>query len=193
MKRDMGLIREALLTVERGVTDDGITADLFGRRQRQQLDIAVDEGFAERTVVKNVGSDNAVLEWYSVCWSYALTWQGHEFLAMFRDDALWERVTSLLASVGIGESYEVMVEIVKQIAIWEHDHIEPIRCERKRDEDSCRIRDLEQQHDKDGDNISRLVAEIDKDSRMLIKQTVSIEDLRKKIQTLKGQGATDGA
>lgn len=106
MKRDMELVREILLTIEKSPTTRGtIPIKIAGFTDDEishHIELLFKSGLIE-------ASDNCTLSRY--CWlAKKLTWQGHDILDAIRDDNRWEKAKQHVLTLG----KIVTVETIKQ-------------------------------------------------------------------------------
>ena len=114
MKRDMDLVREVLLQVEkRSYRDAGKPVCLNGRSEEDisyQVKLMHQAGLIEAIDA----STRAGLNWLPM----SLTWDGHEFLDAARDDTRWNRTKTLVAEkagiVGFEILKQALVAMAKQ-------------------------------------------------------------------------------
>lgn len=109
MKRDMDLVRELLLIIEKN--DDSkelsIPEDWDRKVVAYHLKILDQAGFVENHT-KWAGD--------KPMWIIAsLTWDGHEFLDSIRDDTIWNKTKDGIKSKGL-EIASVPVEVIKEYA-----------------------------------------------------------------------------
>lgn len=110
MERDMDLVREILLTLEkrtdlRNVEIEGYTAEQIGFH----VWLMADAGLVRATEV----TSQAAKVPYSI--PFCITWQGYEFLALMKNDTNWKKSkASVLSKVGA-----VGFEIVKALLVSE--------------------------------------------------------------------------
>lgn len=110
MTRDMNLIRELLLAIERFPTGYGAELEIEGHSETEigyHLKLLWEAKFIEGIDVTTMGDDGPrVLP-------QRLTWEGHDFLDAIRDDRVWKKVGDKLGEVG-GQS---ALAIVKELAL----------------------------------------------------------------------------
>jgi hypothetical protein len=106
MERDMDLVRQILLTLEKrtglqNVEIEGYTAEQIGFH----VWLMADAGLVRASAV----TSQAAKVPYSI--PFCITWQGYEFLAIMKDDSTWKKSKStVLAKVGA-----VGFEIIKSV------------------------------------------------------------------------------
>ena len=115
MKRDMDLVRKLLTFFEEkqglehvevppieGYDDSTI---------KYHLVLLHDAGLLRCEPIRSSTSDRLI---YVI--PFDLTWQGHEFIGKVKDERVWERVKSIVASKGGTLTFDVVSEIAKRIA-----------------------------------------------------------------------------
>lgn len=111
MKRDMGLIRDILLSMDSGGTKPlPDVANVHGH-----VGMLVDAGFVDRVVTQSVHEyttpSGEVLS-LTGPGRYHLTWKGLEFLEMIRPDEAWARIRAAAADAGLEVSEWLIRELV---------------------------------------------------------------------------------
>lgn len=113
MKRDMDLIRQVLLEMEKQSFEDSGTFLKFDGYSDEEVSYQVmllDEAGLIQAQNLSGGSD---LVWVPM----RLTWQGHEFLDAARDDTRWNKAKDAMAKAG-GFVFEVakslLIDYMKQ-------------------------------------------------------------------------------
>jgi hypothetical protein len=108
MKRDMDLIREILLSVEKSPEEgiENFTIVSFSREQiiyhiRLLQDAELIEG-------KLVGSGNAGIVWYGIS---RMTWAGHDFLDACRDEGRWGQAKEIFNKLN-GVTFDVTKQVL---------------------------------------------------------------------------------
>jgi len=107
MKRDMELVRKLLLYVEENYTYkplnsdsvrmDGYSDEVIG----YHVKIMADGGLIE--TIDATSTDSRTYQ----CFIRGITWNGHEFLDLVRDEGVWSNVKAALKRVGSAASFEV--------------------------------------------------------------------------------------
>lgn len=112
MKRDMDLVRQILLQVEKNTDpNELIDPKVEGRSETEisyHVMLAADAGLLEARDRTAIG----VFRWSA---SY-LTWAGHEFVDAARDDAVWQEAKKIADTSGEGVSFEVLKKILLESA-----------------------------------------------------------------------------
>lgn len=114
MKRDWALIRRLLEAIESDpaqvaeVCPDslpGFDSELVNYHIR----LLSQAGLIESNCTGGIGDEQ---DW---CVAMALTWQGHEFLAMVRQASIWNRVRETARRKGIELSFEVITRLAREL------------------------------------------------------------------------------
>jgi hypothetical protein len=116
MRPDMELIRKIALAVEdspSGYAPDDLTIDGFtGKQIGYHAHLMIQAGLATGSDVTTMGSDSpqAMLT--------SLTWDGHEFVRMARDETRWKKTMGIVeekgGSVTLSVLTQVLAELMKQ-------------------------------------------------------------------------------
>jgi hypothetical protein len=117
MKRDMDLVREILLALEKHPTTVSNPEELrLEAADKDELwhnfNILEDAGFITFTIIRSWRGGGFVREEYETKGPYRLTWQGHEFIDTIRDPELWSK-TKAGADAVKSWSTETLKEIGK--------------------------------------------------------------------------------
>ena len=108
MKRDMDLIRFQLLRVE----GEDPVPDLDKYTEEQQIEhmaLCIEAGFVEGVIRRNSeGQPNGTV-------AIRLTWKGHEFLAIAKDDSVWKRACNTIKEVGGHAGSFLLEELLKKM------------------------------------------------------------------------------
>jgi hypothetical protein len=111
MKRDMDLIRKILLTVQdmdavdtTEVVVENYDRDMVGYHIHLLLDAELLDGGKSATLRNPYG--------YLV---RRLTWDGHEFLDLARNDTIWNKAKAFVAERGLDISIKVLVPVLTQL------------------------------------------------------------------------------
>ncbi len=108
MKRDMDLIRLLLLETE----SEEPRPDFTGYTQQQQIyhsALLIEAGLIDGFIV----NDAEGLPSGTVC--RRLTWAGHEFLDVARNDSIWKQATDKLKQAGVQVTISVLQELLKKL------------------------------------------------------------------------------
>jgi len=109
MKRNADLVRSILLDIESapalqalsGFTYDGISeAEII-----EHVEIMIDAGLIEGKVLRHSSGGRVIVN--------RLTWQGHDFLQVARDDTLWKKAKKSILKPGVGWTFELLKEWLK--------------------------------------------------------------------------------
>lgn len=112
MKRDMELIKKALLIIEENEDDrkeirapENVNENDFV----YHLQIMEQAGFTKNKIQY---ADNKVLWIYS-----SLTWDGHEFLGAIKNETVWRKVKEKLGSEIVAVPLTVIASVSKELAL----------------------------------------------------------------------------
>ena len=90
MKRDMDLVREILIAIERS-EDGNLNFDALGYERQQvylHIELMKEHGLVDAMIAQaNDGPKHEIL----MCKIERLTWDGHDFLDKIRDESIWEQ------------------------------------------------------------------------------------------------------
>src|SRR3990172_5582998 len=104
MKRDMDLVRDLLMALEKQDSYDGFTDLSIEGYSEDQISYHVllihEAGLIEAMDMSTFGGPS----WKPV----RLSWEGHEFLDASRDDSRWSAAKAPLAMAGGGLAFEVL-------------------------------------------------------------------------------------
>jgi uncharacterized protein DUF2513 len=113
MKRDMELIRKTVLAVEdapTGYVRDGL--DVGGYTDEQiayHAHLMIQAGLATGAFTTHLGSSSPSAQLTS------LTWDGHEFAAMARDDTAWNKMMGIVQEKGGALTLDVAKALLSQL------------------------------------------------------------------------------
>lgn len=114
MKRDMDLIRHLLLAIEDRPWPDSealITANGYNQDQTfYHLRLAADAGLIEGMDMSGSRGRHFKIR--------RMTWEGHEFIELARDDERWQRVKAELAKAGCFQ-FDIVIALL----------VEAVKCE----------------------------------------------------------------
>ena len=121
MKRDMGLIRRMLLTIEehQDPLDDSRMAQSFiytlegANHSESEIDYNLVLLF-EAGLVK--GNLERVMSGNVYAFIEGLTWEGHDFLDAIRQDAVWQGVQEKAQKAGLNVT-NLAIDVVKNLAV----------------------------------------------------------------------------
>lgn len=115
MKRDMDLVRDILLMVEKA--DRALTSDDMHKLKQSDslidyhVELLTQHKFLDAEITHDWNNDIVGLN------IAGLTWEGQDFLEGMRNPTLWEKVKSTLKESGTSASFEVIkfacVEVAK--------------------------------------------------------------------------------
>lgn len=111
MRRDMDLVREILLAVEKNEKDPLGWIDLeLPDRSRKEVAYHVmllhQAGLITAKDLCTMGADG--FDWRPK----SLTWQGHEFLEAARNDTIWRKAVAKMVEVTGGVSLDVLKDLL---------------------------------------------------------------------------------
>ena len=110
MKRDLDLIKKILIQVE-ALDKPAVNVPVEDVPQivvNEHVYLCKQAGLLEAEIQRD--SEGAAV----ICLMERLTWNGHEFLQLARNEALWTKAKSILAKKAITFSFEMLVEVLKQ-------------------------------------------------------------------------------
>jgi hypothetical protein len=113
MKRDMELIRKMVLTVEDA--PDGYAPDLIPMEGYSDEQVAyhawliIQAGLATGPITTCSGNSGPTAQILN------LTWDGHEFAAMARDDTAWNKTMGIVREKGGAVTLDVMKALLTQV------------------------------------------------------------------------------
>lgn len=111
MKRDMELVREILLCVEKGEGLAALTVKHGSETVAGHVAILNDAEMVKAAIAENnVGIPMSAH-------IIRLTWAGHEFLDNARDNAVWKKVMKSLGGKVASVSFSVLTECLKRAVL----------------------------------------------------------------------------
>ena len=114
MKRDMDLVRQILLTVERNADPFGAeSVQIEGQTEREigyHIKIMQEAGLLDAGDRTHLGAD--AMLWHSV----SLTWEGHEFLDAARENSRWNAAKKKVMDKAGTVSFEVLKQLLTALA-----------------------------------------------------------------------------
>lgn len=112
MKRDMDMVRSILLAVEANPTDEPM-------REIDVPECSQDELVYHLSLVYDAGFINALtsggLKGGHIA-PLSLTWSGHEYLEVIRDNAIWSKTKKTIKEKGGALSFELIKSVAMQYA-----------------------------------------------------------------------------
>ena len=114
MKRDMELVRKILIELEKmdytgGYHDiTGVLTDYQKRDIHYHVMLLHEGGLIQALTTQDIGKGLTL--WRPIC----LTWQGHEFLDLSRNDSVWSKALDKVKDTTGSVSLEVWKELLKQ-------------------------------------------------------------------------------
>lgn len=108
-RRDMDLIRKILLKLEQkntpkpwtSVSVQGYDNDTV----KYHIVLLAQAGFIDFEASRSTSNPNRIIDVNEVFW---LTWDGHEFLDLARNETIWRKVAGKFASEGVGLALEIL-------------------------------------------------------------------------------------
>lgn len=108
MRRELDLIRLLLLKLEGA--DEVIGLDNFSEEQQLHHSVLlIEAGYAHGVIIPNKNGDPVSTR------MSRLTWAGHEFLELTRDDTIWNHAKSVVAESAKGAAAEIVTSACKQL------------------------------------------------------------------------------
>lgn len=104
MKRDMELIREILLQIERNDSPRNPIQIEIENTSAEIISYHIELLDEARLINAKDLSDTGGYEWQAI----NLTWSGHEFLDASRNSKIWDGVLGSIREKGIGLGYEAL-------------------------------------------------------------------------------------
>src|SRR2546422_477481 len=105
MARDMELIRELMLRLERG--ERGVPSGKTQEEVAYHIELLIDAGFLKGSVVRRAVRGHKVPSGYFV---QDITWKGHDFIASIRDDSVWKRAKDHFLQKGAACTVDLILE-----------------------------------------------------------------------------------
>lgn len=91
MKRDMDLVRKILLQIEATEAGGKVELDVPGHEDGEiglHVELMIEHGLVEGTTISSSdGPAHRILAYHVE----KMTWEGHDFLAVARNDTIWEK------------------------------------------------------------------------------------------------------
>ncbi len=109
--RDMDLIRDILLWMERGMPKEGRPSPDNTPRYAYHCYLMVDAGLIDSTVLMDI--DRMPCRAHPV----KITWKGQEALEVMRNDTVWNKTKAALAERGLPYLLDVVVSVAKGYAV----------------------------------------------------------------------------
>lgn len=117
MKRDMDLVREILIAMERS-EDGDLNFDALGHERQQvylHIELMKEHGLVDALIVR---SDDGPGHEILLCKTERLTWDGHDFLDKARNESIWKQATRKCLNETGGLSFELLkgclIHVAKQ-------------------------------------------------------------------------------
>ena len=116
MTRDMELVRKLLVFFEEKPGPGHVEVPQIDGYDpttiKYHLVLLHDAGLLRCEPVRSSTSDRVI---YVL--PFELTWQGHEFLGKVRDEGVWARVKSIIASKGGALTFDVVSDVARRVAL----------------------------------------------------------------------------
>lgn len=113
MKRDMELIREILLEMEK--SEHPLKAEVFATKEKPKKIVAYNMELMEEAglvkLMKQAGDNDP----YYFIQVQKITWEGYDFLANVRDDEVWKKVKLKIAQIAGDVSFSIIKNVAVQI------------------------------------------------------------------------------
>ena len=115
MKRDMDLVREILIAIERS-EDGNLNFDALGYERQQvylHIELMKDRDLVDAVIIPNDdGPEHEIL----MCKIERLTWDGHDFLDKIHNESIWEQAKrKCLDGIG-GLPFELFKDCLVHVA-----------------------------------------------------------------------------
>ena len=113
MKRDMELIRKIALAIEdspSGYAPDDLAIDGYSDEQiSYHAHLMIQAGLATGIDLTTMGSDSPEAGLTS------LTWDGHEFVEMARDDTRWKKAMGIVEEKGGSVTLSILTQVLTEL------------------------------------------------------------------------------
>ena len=107
MKRDMDLVRQILIEIERSETGN-LNFDALGYERQQvylHIELMKEHGLVDAVIISDDdGPEHGIL----MCTVERLTWNGHDFLDEIRDESIWEQAKRKCLNGTGGLSFDLL-------------------------------------------------------------------------------------
>ncbi len=114
MERNWETIREILIAAESLEPDKTLTLSDFPLDRAHEISyhivILEEAGFIDARISKTLARGPTNFD------VHRLTWPGHEFLDAIRDESIWNKTKSTIASKGGSMTFELVMSVAVQIA-----------------------------------------------------------------------------
>ena len=115
MKRDMDLVREILIAIERS-EDGNLNFDALGYERQQvylHIELMKERGLVDAVIIQeDDGPEHGIL----MCKVERLTWDSHDFLNEVRDESIWEQAKRKCLNGTGGLSFELLKDCLIHVA-----------------------------------------------------------------------------
>ena len=116
MNRDFELIRKILLAVENTPPQETISGFDFGNAYDKQTIFAHVELLIEKDLLKGIVTPKSDLG-YSQISVDGLSWSGHDFLQVAKEDTLWNKAFAIVKEKGGAMTFDVLKGLLTKIAL----------------------------------------------------------------------------
>lgn len=116
MKLDYGLVREILLAMEAAPANTYPDLSLEDRDEAEvfeHVELLIEAGLIEGKAERGGMGEARIVGLYLE----RLTWDGHQFLANAKNEAIWRKATSLVVEKGGSITLELLKELLKSLAL----------------------------------------------------------------------------
>ncbi len=116
MNRDFELIRKILLAVEGTPPTEIIRGFDFGEKYDKHTILAHVELLIDKSMLKGEVVPKSDMG-YSQFYVEGLTWDGHDFLAVAKEDTLWQKTFSIVKEKGGAMTFDVLKGLLSKLAL----------------------------------------------------------------------------
>lgn len=116
MRRDMDLIRSLLLVIERGTEPQKLPSSSIIIQGIDEATIACHIGMLVDAELIEAGHSRSGTGSHDQYLIRKLTWKGHEFIGLARNDTTWMKARSRAEKVGGALSLEVFKQVLADVA-----------------------------------------------------------------------------
>ena len=115
MKRDWDIIREILIRLEEATSeDDCLRLSNFPQERAQEIsyhvELLMEAGLINGQLAKTLGPGP-----YDF-FAERLTWNGHEFLDVIKNDTIWQKTKSSFVAKGLSMTFDLVKSVAVDIA-----------------------------------------------------------------------------